>query len=288
MSVEVKGRRPTTGAQRERRRGSAAADAPSHEQQAQPGDGGSSAAAMPVEFQPIQPLRAHEHVAEQIRRQIALRLIRPGQSLPGERELTSMFGVGRPTIQQALRLLEADRLIEARRGRGGGTFVLEPGEDAGAMQELMARVLMQSKELEELLDYRLVLEPAVAGEAARSRRRGDIASMRRALRTMDTATSEAVYMGADTEFHIAIGRATGNRFMEAAMEDMRLRCNDALSLLPESEPWHQSISREHALIFDAIEARQQAAAVEAMEAHVRNSAQSVRAMLVAIRRGLGS
>ena len=73
----------------------------------------------PVEFEPIQQLRAHEYVAEQIRRHIALRLIRPGESLPSERELATLFGVGRPTIQQAMGLLEADHLVEARRGRRG-------------------------------------------------------------------------------------------------------------------------------------------------------------------------
>ena len=74
----------------------------------------------------VQQLRAHEYVAEQIRRHIGLRLIQPGEALPSERELASLFGVGRPTIQHALRLLEAGRLVEARRGRltGGGVFDL--------------------------------------------------------------------------------------------------------------------------------------------------------------------
>src|SRR5256885_13158905 len=73
-----------------------------------------------VRFERIQQLRAHEYVAEQIRRHISLRLIKPGESLPAERELAVMFGVGRPTIQNALRMLEAGGLVEARRGRSGG------------------------------------------------------------------------------------------------------------------------------------------------------------------------
>src|ERR671935_1109823 len=138
-------------------------------------------------FEPIQQLRAHEYVAEQIRRHIALRLIRPGESLPSERELASMFGVGRPTIQHAMRVLEADHLVEARRGRGGGTFVREPAEDAGAMEELVARVLRQGEELEELLGWRRALEPVVAREAARTRRRSDLAAIRGTIREMERA-----------------------------------------------------------------------------------------------------
>lgn len=241
-----------------------------------------------VEFEPIQQLRAHEYVAEQIRRHIALRLIKPGESLPSERELATLFGVGRPTIQHALRLLEADHLVEARRGRGGGTFVSEPAEDAVAMEELMARVWRQRKELEELMAYRRVLEPAVAKEAAITRRRSDLTAMRKAIRTMTRSDDEAEVMRHDTEFHIALARGTRNRFLEEAIEEQRLRLNDAISLLPESDTWHRRIFSEHETIFEALEARDANAAEAAMEIHVANSEQGLRAVLTAIRRSLGS
>src|SRR3989440_2700752 len=130
-----------------------------------------------LRFAPIQQLRAHEYVAEQVQRHIALRLIGPGESLPSERELAATFGVGRPTIQHALRLLEADRLVETRRGRNGGTFVAAPTSDGGALDDLMARVLRQRPQLEEVLAYRRLIEPRVAREAARVRRREDLATM---------------------------------------------------------------------------------------------------------------
>ena len=242
----------------------------------------------PVEFEPIQQLRAHEYVAEQIRRHIALRLIRPGESLPSERELAALFGVGRPTIQHAMRLLEADHLVEARRGRSGGTFVRDSADDAGAMEELMARVSRQRKELEELLVYRRLLEPAVAGEAARGRRRADVSAMWRAVRNMNEAGSEPAYIASDTEFHIAVARATRNRFMESAIEDIRLRLNDVMSLLPESDTWHRRLSGEHEAIIEAIESRDADAATTAMDFHCLRSEQSVRALLGAIRRRLAS
>jgi DNA-binding FadR family transcriptional regulator len=249
-------------------------------------NGGKSRAA--VEFEPIQQLRAHEYVAEQIRRHIGLRLIRPGESLPSERELATQFGVGRPTIQHALRLLEADHLVEARRGRGGGTFVSEPAEGSVAMEELMTRVLRQRKEIEELLAYRRVLEPAVAREAAGTRRRADVSAMWKAIRSGAAADSEADVMRHDTEFHIAVARGTRNRFLEEAIEEQRLRLNDAISLLPESDTWHRRISGEHEAIVEAIEARDADAAEAAMELHVANSEQGLRAVLTAIRRSLAS
>lgn len=241
-----------------------------------------------VEFEPIQQLRAHEYVAEQIRRHIALRLIRPGEPLLSERELAATFGVGRPTIQLALRLLEADHLVEARRGRRGGTFVCEPAEDGGAMDELMTRVLRRRKEIEELLAYRRAIEPRVAREAARTRRREDVRAMASAIESMSRARTEAEYMRYDTELHLAVARATRNRFMVGAIEDARLRLNDVISLLPESETWHRRLSGEHEAIVAAIERRDEAAADAAMEVHVAASEQGVRAVLAAIRRRLAS
>jgi DNA-binding FadR family transcriptional regulator len=237
-----------------------------------------------VSFDPIQQLRAHEYVAEQIRRHIALRLVAPGEALPSERELAAMFGVGRPTIQHAMRVLEADHLVEARRGRRGGTFVLEPAEDALVMEELVARLLRHRDELEELLVYRMTLEPAVSRLAAETRRRSDLQTMRRAIRNMVESTTEADYMRFDTEFHLAVARATRNRYLEQATEEIRMQLNDALSLLPDSETWHRRISGEHEAIFEAIEAGDADEAEAETELHVANSDQGVRALLAAVRR----
>jgi DNA-binding FadR family transcriptional regulator len=241
-----------------------------------------------AEFEPIQQLRAHEYVAEQIRRHIALRLIQPGEALQSERELAAMFGVGRPTVQHALRLLEADGLVEARRGRHGGTFISEPAGDDGAMEELMARVLRQRQEIEEVLAFRRAVEPRVAREAARMRNRSDLRAMARAIEGMARATSEPEYMHHDTEFHLAVAGAARNRFMVAAIEDIRMRLGDVISLLPESDIWHRRLSGEHEAIAAAIERRDEEGAETATEAHVAASEQGVRAVLTAMRRRLAS
>lgn len=238
----------------------------------------------PIRFSRLQQPKAHEYVAEQIRRHIALRLIAPGESLPSERELASMFGVGRPTIQLALKELAADRLVESRRGRRGGTFVLEPADDTVVQDELISRLLARREELEELLDYRRSVEPLISKMAARLRKRNDLSAMRTTIRNMLSAREEPDYMRFDTEFHLAVARATQNRYLVRQMEEIRLQLNDALSLLPESETWHRRISGEHESIFDAIDARDARAAEEATLVHVDNSDRSVRATLAAIRR----
>lgn len=238
-----------------------------------------------MQFEPIHQLRAHEYVAEQIRRHIALRLIVPGEALPSERELASSFGVGRPTIQHAMRLLEADHLVEARRGRYGGTFV-EPTEGGALMEDRIARMLRARGELDQLLVYRGELEPRVAGLAAGCRLKDDMTTMRRAMKGMLDAETEPHYMRHDTEFHMAIAAGTKNRFLIAQIEDIRTRLNDAISLLPESDSWHGRIEDEHAAIFAAIQAKNSKAAEAAMDVHVANSEQSLRALLAAAGRRL--
>jgi GntR family transcriptional repressor for pyruvate dehydrogenase complex len=237
-----------------------------------------------VRFERIHQLRAHEYVAEQVRRHIALRLIKPGEALPAERELAVMFGVGRPTIQHALRLLEAAGLVEARRGRAGGTFVTGPDQDSLAADDLILRVMRHRKELEDLLLYRRLVEPAVAGVAANTRRAADLAAMRLAIRGMVASTTEPDYMRHDTDFHIAVAGATGNTFLVRAIEEIRMRMNDAMTLLPESDAWHKRISREHEDLLEAIESGDAEAAEAVMQRHVAHSEQGLRAVLAAIRR----
>jgi GntR family transcriptional regulator, transcriptional repressor for pyruvate dehydrogenase complex len=237
-----------------------------------------------LRFEPIQQQRAHEYVAEQIRRHIALRLIAPGESLPTERELASIFGVGRPTIQHAMRLLEAGNLVEARRGRRGGTFVTAPDDDAEAMEELITRLLRGREEIEELLVDRAAIEPAAARLAAANRRKDDLKALRAALAGMQSFETEPEYMRLDTEFHLAVAEASRNRFIARQSEEIRMRLNDAISLLPESATWHRRIDREHERIAAAIERGDGPAAARAMEVHVAYSEQGLRAVLAAIRR----
>jgi DNA-binding FadR family transcriptional regulator len=241
-----------------------------------------------TEFDPVNQVRAHEYVAEQIRRHIKLHLVGPGEALPSERELVRQFGVGRPTIQMALRLLEAEHLIEVRRGRNGGTFILAPIEDQDARYELIARIRRRQPEIEELLDFREVIEPAIAGVAANKRRQVDLKKMRAALRELDAASNEAGYMRYDTELHLALAAATYNRFLTSSAEEVRRGLNDVISLLPESDVWQGRIGDEHHRLVDAIEQRDGAAATEVMRVHVAHTRQGVLAVLAAIKRRGGA
>lgn len=80
----------------------------------------------------VRPLKMSDQIASQIRRMIARGEIADGDWLPTEAELIRQFGVSRPTLREAFRLLEGDSFFTIRRGPPGGAQVTLPGPGAVA------------------------------------------------------------------------------------------------------------------------------------------------------------
>lgn len=78
---------------------------------------------------PVHVPKAAELVAEALRGRILRRELVPGDRLPSESQLMSQYGVSRPTLREALRLLEAQELLEVRRGSRGGGVVRVPSRE---------------------------------------------------------------------------------------------------------------------------------------------------------------
>ncbi|MBW3592153.1 MAG: FCD domain-containing protein [Actinobacteria bacterium] len=231
---------------------------------------------------PVEHLRAHAYVAEQLRRQITLRLVAPGHALPPDRELARLFGVGRATVQQAIGLLEGEGLVERRRGRSGGTFVVAPVGDDASLARVLAAIRRSRATVEAALAFRAGVEPAAAAAAAEARTKADLRDLASAVARAQAATTDAEFMEHDTELHLALGRATHNPFFLDAIERVRLALNDALVALPDSALWRVRSNEEHDVLLAAIEAGDANSARAAMHAHVRTTDQSVRALLAAL------
>ena len=77
----------------------------------------------------LRPVRAgngFEEALEQILQVVRLGLVPGGERLPAERELADRLGISRVTLREVLKVLQDQGLVESRRGRYGGTFVLPP------------------------------------------------------------------------------------------------------------------------------------------------------------------
>lgn len=235
-----------------------------------------------LELRPIATPRAHEQVAAELRRNIGLRFIDAGEPLPSERALAKHFGVGRATIQAAVRMLEAAGLVESRRGRHGGTFVLRQHGDEIALEHLRVDLRSRRDEIEQALDYRDVIEPVAAELAARRRSEDDLAAIRVAARAEQDAPDDAEILRWDGAFHLAVAAASGNRFLAAGIEQARLVLEDALALLPETTEMRDAVRRQHAELIAAIEAGDGDRARATMARHVGATAFGLREMLRSI------
>jgi GntR family transcriptional regulator, transcriptional repressor for pyruvate dehydrogenase complex len=227
--------------------------------------------------------QAFEYVAEQLRREIALGLISPGQALPTERDLARLLHAGRATIQAALALLKEEGLVESRRGRAGGTFVVMTPDAAGVdgqVSEATRQALRPMREaLLEGLAFRMEVEPIACSLAALFRTDADLTALRTAAGAAREAKDDATFMLHDSEFHAAIAQASHNRFHADALHRVRTVLEEVLSALPESDLWHARSYREHSRIIAVIAAGNEYEAGRLMREHAGATDVFARALL---------
>jgi len=106
-----------------------------------------------------------ELIAGHIRTRIVKHELQPGEMLPTESELMVQFGVSRPTLREAFRILEAESLIHVRRGVGGGALVTTPDPAIGA-RYVGLLLQLEGTTIADVYEARTALEPVCAGMMA--------------------------------------------------------------------------------------------------------------------------
>ena len=226
--------------------------------------------------------RAHEYVAEQIRRVILLRAVAPGGRLPYEQELASALGVSRSTITHALRLLEHEGLVEVRRGRGGGVFCVGVNADGGD-PGVIAALRAERETITAAAELRAVVEPEVATLAAERAGPDQLEALHELNAEMRSAEGDDHhFMRADTRFHLDLAAAAASPMLADAVERARLALSRALEALPESPAWHDRSVEQHARLLAALEEGDAARAGAAMARHVEDTNRALGLMLRAI------
>src|ERR687889_2916249 len=76
--------------------------------------------------------KTYERIIQHIRGEIASKKLRPGDKLPPEADLARSLGVSRPTVREALKVLESQNVLRSSTGPTGGTFVRSLSEAGGA------------------------------------------------------------------------------------------------------------------------------------------------------------
>ncbi len=223
-------------------------------------------------IRPVTLPRVSDEVAEQIRRLIVSEQLAEGARLPAERDLADRFGVSRPMVSQALRMLSLMGLVEIRRG-SGAYELRRPQAMVTTSVSLMLDLGRGS--LDELAELRLWLE--TLGVATAAQRRAPDGGLHAALHRLAASTSSAsAWIAADTLFHAAAVGAAGNSYLTAVYESVHtavLSHEYEHWVRTETEPaWLDpagapALVELHQAICDAVAAGDGQAARSAVERH---------------------
>jgi DNA-binding FadR family transcriptional regulator len=190
--------------------------------------------------------------------------------LPGELELARRFEVSRPVLRQALARLRAEGRIYSR--KGSGHYVGERSRPDAPSLNFGA--LTSVPDVQALLEFRLTIESECAARAALRRAPGERQEIRSRRRQYERAIGAGgLGIDEDIAFHLAIARASHNRFLTMTLvaigEEARfgIRLVRSLSARPSASRLAE-VCREHAAIEDAIAAGDAGAARTAMTAHL--------------------
>jgi DNA-binding FadR family transcriptional regulator len=133
-----------------------------------------------------------ELIAGFLRTRIVRAELKPGDTLPSEADLMVQFGVSRPTLREAFRILETESLISVRRGSRGGARVMSP--DLSVAARYVGLLLqVQGTTIVDVYEARMVIEPPCARLLARSRSAADLTDLRACIDELRTV----VEAGAD-------------------------------------------------------------------------------------------
>ncbi len=229
----------------------------------------------------VRPVAAYELVVEQVKRAIFLGRFVPGDKLPPERELAAQMLVSRTTIREAMRVLEGEGLITVKRGATGGLVV--QAQSGLRPHEIEPYMEAQREMLDMIYEYRIANECMAARLAAARRSKEQIRRMAAAVKAMGqlcetpemraTMANIARFRALDSEFHLAVAEASGNRLIRRAVEDAR-----TAMFLPIGKVFKKledSANAHHEELFAAISDGDPDRAAEAMRRHIVTTRESL-------------
>ncbi|MFG2658577.1 FadR/GntR family transcriptional regulator [Streptomyces sp. NPDC048425] len=206
-----------------------------------------------AQFRQVAPVRLYQRIVEQIEQAITRGDLKPGQRLPSERELVTQFGASRPTVREALRVLESNGLVRSRPGDPNGPEIL-PFSPAGLTKEMTRLVQFDNVSMAELISFRMMLDGSASQLAARLRSDEELSAMERTLAVMSDAIEEGYeeFSKADVAFHEAVAVASRNSLIEVCNQVVRgavlslisdkvAHASNSKALMRESLHHHQEV-----------------------------------------------
>ena len=170
---------------------------------------------------PIDRRKIFIRVAEQLEQQILGGAFKPGDTLPAERDLRAMFGVGRPAIRQALIKLKEAGLIEIGNGTPARVITPDPARIVASILPAVQQFIATAEGEKQLRGVRLFLEVAVVRHVARHASDEDLARIRAIVDANGRAIGDLeAFIATDVAFHRSFAAAVANPVLMAIYDAM--------------------------------------------------------------------
>jgi GntR family transcriptional regulator, transcriptional repressor for pyruvate dehydrogenase complex len=171
-----------------------------------------------VFVEPVKTSRTFEAAIENLLEGIERSHLHLDDRLPTEEKLAGQLGISKPTLRQALRVLERSGLLRVRAGKGGGIFM---ASDVIPVDAISHNVAVEAEDAVDILRGRRVLEGAVTVTAAQAATDEDYAGIERTNDLLRRSIGDRPrVMGANAMFHRAVIRASHNRTLQSAMRNL--------------------------------------------------------------------
>lgn len=211
-----------------------------------------------IQFKPAATQRASEVIYNQIYQKIVSGELHHGDRLPAERELSEMFQRSRPSVREALRMLQQDGLIKITVGSAGGSIV--QGFSMKTVEMPFKKLISANAiNLNELLEYRHINDHGCARLAAVHRTDDDIAALKNTLSdALANVGNPLSFQEYDIAFHTALANASHNT-LAILINDVIVGLNtDALRdvirdfTLDQHRAMNMEIYNTHSAILEAV------------------------------------
>jgi GntR family transcriptional repressor for pyruvate dehydrogenase complex len=221
-------------------------------------------------------VKNYELVLHRVEADLAAGRLRIGGRLPGERVLAEQLGISRPSVREAVRVLEAMGVVRTATGSGpeaGAVIVAEPVSPLTAVLRL--HLATNHLPMADVVQTRLLLESWSAREAAGRELGADELEVAEGLldRMDDVGLTPEEFHQFDAEFHVALSGLAGNVLIAAVMASLRSAIHGyvlaAVPNLPDWEATAVGLRAEHRAILAAVREREPERAAELVTAHIR-------------------
>jgi len=204
-------------------------------------------------------------VVEKLRQALARGQWRTGDMLPGQRELAEQLGISRPSLREAVTVLETLCLVRSLPGKGvlvldADAVIQEPGMDTSAAASLA-----------DVLELRYTLEPFIVGLVAQSANSQDVGQlrltlmdMREALEADDSEAGVKAYIA----FHEALFTLTTNPIFQSVVQQTGNALKQSADMLRNSPEHLAARLKENEAVVRAIRERNSAQASAQMRQHI--------------------